>query len=84
MFEIYTVLPDGTGNTKVSGTLAADGDVQFISPWAPDSSRIAYRADQDTDNVNELYMSTADGVANAKISGTLVAGGNVTSFAMSP
>ena len=37
--------------------------------WAPDDSRIAYRADQDTDNVYELYTASPTGGATVKESG---------------
>ncbi len=54
------------------------GDDVDSFEWAPDSSRLAYRADQDTINVKELYSSRPDGTDNMKISGDLVPGGNVT------
>ena len=76
VFELYTVLPDGTGNVKVSGTMVANGDVNKFA-WAPNSSRLVYWADQDTDNVFELYTVLPDGTGNVKVSGTLVSGGDV-------
>ena len=45
--DLWVVRPDGTGNTAVSA-VQANGDV-FDYAWAPDSSRLAYRADQITE-----------------------------------
>ncbi|MEE9597367.1 MAG: hypothetical protein V3V96_11375, partial [Acidiferrobacterales bacterium] len=75
--ELYSSLPGGGGNVKVSGPLVAGGDVSFFFPWAPDSSRLAYTADQNTDEVDEVYTSLAGGGGNVKVSGPLVAGGRV-------
>lgn len=78
VLELYTVRPDGSGNVKVSGAMVADGNVsqtQFF--WAPDSSRLAYIADQDTNGVDELYTVFPDGTGNLKVSSALVAGGDV-------
>jgi Tol biopolymer transport system component len=52
--------------------------------WAPDGSRIAYRANQDTDNIFELYSSLLDGSVNDKVSGFLEAGRNVFEFKWAP
>ena len=78
MFELYTVLADGVSNVRVNGALVADGDVQTVFLWSPDSSRLVYRADQDTDLADELYIVFADGTGNVKLNGPLVAGGNVS------
>ncbi len=89
VWELYPSRPDGTDNRKVNGPLAlafgtiVAGDV-FSFAWAPDGSRIAYLADQDTDGVNELYTSLPDGTGNVRVNGALVAGGNVMSYAWSP
>jgi len=47
--------------------------------WSPDNNYLAYRADQDVENVNELFTSTPDGAVNVKVSGTLAGFGNVLS-----
>jgi Tol biopolymer transport system component len=47
-------------------------------------SRLAYEADQDTDDVFELYTVTPNGSGNVKVSGTLPADGDVHFFAWSP
>ena len=78
--ELYTSPPaTAVGNVKVSGALVAGGAVDgYFFRWAPDSSRIAYVADQDTDQQFELYTSpAATAVGNAKVSGTLIPAGDV-------
>jgi Tol biopolymer transport system component len=77
--ELYTVRPDGTGMAKINGALVAGGNVNYFGqdPWAPDSSRLAYTADQDTDNVVEAYTSLPDGTGNVKISGAIAAPGGL-------
>ena len=84
--ELYSSLPDGSVNDKVSGPLTTDGDGGDVLEfkWAPDSSRIAYRADQDIDNVDELYSSLPDGSGNRNISELLVTNGNVSTFEYTP
>ena len=74
VYELYVVNPDGSGRIKVSGIMVAGGGVgQGLNnvTWSPDSSKIAYRADQDTDEVNELYVVNADGSGLVKVSGTM-------------
>lgn len=77
VFELWTSLPDGGGNVKVSGALVAGGDVSADYAWCPDSSLIAFRADKETDETFELYAVPPDGGATVKLSGTQVAGGDV-------
>ena len=77
--ELYTSLPDGSNNVKVSGTLVPSGDVMDFL-WAPNSSRIAYRADQDTNNRNELYNSQPDGSNNVKVNGAIGTGEGLSKF----
>lgn len=76
-FELYTVLPNGTANTKISGNMIASGDVVGFR-WSPDSQRIAYRADQEFTNRYELYSTLAIGLINAKINGDLALNGYVS------
>ncbi len=52
--------------------------------WAPDSSVVAYIADQETDNVNELFSALPDGSGTAKLNPTLVSGGIIVSFQWAP
>ena len=82
--ELFTVEPDGDDNLRVSGALAANGDVtNFV--WSPDSDFIAYRANQDSSVIFELYVTTPDGsLSDVKVSGTPMVGDVDTSFAWSP
>ena len=94
MLSCLRLLPAGAGTriiastppvelepVKVSGNPTVGGLRSFDAfAWAPDSSRIAYIAAQDS-NSEELYSSTPDGAANnVKVSG----GGTVDSFLWSP
>jgi hypothetical protein len=74
--QLYVTDTDGLVR-KVSGDLVSGGEVKFNYEWAPDGSRIAYIADQDTDDVRELYTNTPDGANNIKISGPMVTNGGV-------
>lgn len=83
--ELYTAFPDGSAKVKVSGSLVSGGDVganttgPILFRWSPDSTRIAYIADQDTDGLRELYRSFATGPnGNTKVSGALTASGEVS------
>jgi len=63
--QIYSVPVDGpsTASVRLNGSLVQGGDV--IGFWfAPDSSRVVYIADQDTDEVFELYVSNATTAAD--------------------
>lgn len=64
---------------KLNPPLAAGGEVSARSyRFAPDSSFVVYRADQDTDEVFELYRVDVTSPGNAeKINDTLTAGGDV-------
>jgi len=74
--EAYTVLPDGTGHSKISGNLVVGGSVTDLG-WAPDGSRLLYRADQNIVEEFELYSVLPDGSDLRPVSGSLVSGGTV-------
>jgi Tol biopolymer transport system component len=86
--ELYSVPiagPDSAG-VKLNGALVTGGDVSSFQ-ISPDSSRVVYRADQDTDNVNDLYGVPIAGPASAgvKLNGVLASGGDVFSdYQISP
>jgi hypothetical protein len=85
--ELFTNLPRGGDNVKVSGDLTSDGDggdvIDFA--WAPDSALLAYSADQDTNNKFELYTSPpVSSTGNIKVSGTPMAGTGVSDFNWAP
>jgi hypothetical protein len=64
--ELFVVAMDGSGLTRVSGTLINGGSV-WEYEWSPDGTRLAYIADKDTDGVNELYVVDADGTGETKL-----------------
>ena len=70
-------------STRINPTLAA-GESILSYAWAADASRVAYLADQDTDEVFELYSATADGSNNDKLNDTLVADGDVLEYTWAP
>lgn len=82
-FELYTSLPTvALNSTKVNGTLSGGGVITgpfADSPpaWAPDSSGIAYLAQQDSIGVYEVYVGSPSGSGTIKVSGTLTSSSNV-------
>src|SRR5690606_22875889 len=65
--------------TKVSGPMGSFGDVCRFK-FSPDSQRVAYCADQDTDGLIELYTVALDEPGQSvKLNSTLVEGGKVHS-----
>ena len=90
--ELYSVPITGGTPTKLNGPMVAGGDLgdaaAFLSSSfsiSPDSSRVVYVADQDTDNILELYSVPITGGTPTKLNGPLVAvGGDVFVFSISP
>lgn len=84
--ELFVGRPDGTGKKKVSGVMSGISGVLVNNgpslAWAPDSSRIAYAAEQDAPLLTELYSVHPDGTSNVKISGGTVK--DVIRFSWSP
>lgn len=79
--EIYTVRTDGTDNVKLNGALASSGHVAPNDfEWAPDSSRVAFRAHQDEHNGYQLFTARPDGTNRVELSENLVADGEVELF----
>ena len=87
IFQLYTVLPDGNNRLPVSATVTHPGsDVIGTLAWSPNSSRIAYVADLNSDDVFELFTSQPTvATASTRVSGTLQGGGVITGpFSDSP
>ena len=93
VFELYVVFIDKTtGDTavKVSGDIMAGNGIsglpsgEYMFDWTADSSRVAYIADQDEDDVAELYTSTPDARDNDIVSGELAPDGDVEDFKWAP
>ena len=80
--ELFTSLPTVADTSIQVNSLLLGGNVETgqvsIDPlaWAPDSSRIAYIAQQDVVGVKEVYAGLPDGSGNSRLSGTMVIGGN--------
>lgn len=86
VFELYTNVPFGTSEFKVSGDLTTGGEVTAFA-WAPNSSLIAYQANQDSSNIFELFTSRPfNPINNVKISGSPTSGGlrDFASFGWAP
>ncbi len=79
--ELFTTNPPpGVNVIRVSGEPSTGMAVEDDFQWSVDSSLIAYRADQDTQNKIELYTTDPAGLENNKVSGTLPSGGGVDEF----
>jgi hypothetical protein len=86
VIELFSSTPDGAINDQLSASLGPDRNVDSFF-WAPDSSRIAYRADQDINDVFELYSADPAPIAGPdfiKVSAPLGAGQNVEEFEWAP
>ena len=70
--ELYTVKLDGTDNVAISGPFVSGGEVAVADSfaWSPDSRHVAYFADQQVDNRNEVFVAAPDGSGNVKVSGS--------------
>jgi Tol biopolymer transport system component len=86
--SLVAVPPQALAGTSKLVSMPAFGDVQNyeISPdeISPDGNWVVYRADQDTDGVNELYSVLLSGGAPLKLNPPLPPGGDVINFTISP
>src|SRR5262245_50215610 len=66
-------------NVRLSGPLTDPGSADVVEyVLAPDGARVAYRADQEQENVFEAFSAPLDGSAPAvKVSAPLVLNGDV-------
>ena len=87
VFELYSVPAAGPsgGAIKLNPALTPGGIV-FSFQISPDSSRVVYMAEQDTDGVLELYSVPLYGPASSvrKVNSTPVPGGSTFLYAISP
>lgn len=60
--EIYTIIPEGTGLTRLTDNNSWDGNPQF----SPDGSKILFTSDRDGGEV-ELYVMNSDGTNQVRI-----------------
>ncbi len=77
------VSPTGAGHKKLNLSLTGQGDVLRFE-ISPDSTRIAYLADAETDETFELYSIRLEGMEQTKLSQTLVASGDVHNIPNEP
>jgi hypothetical protein len=80
VIELYSAPIDGSAAAvKLNKPLAAGGDVLTEAQISPNSSRVIYTADQDTDEVYELYSVPLAGPASAgvKLNSPLVSEGDL-------
>jgi len=89
VIELYSVPIAGpaSAGVKLNGALVAGGDVFRDFPEiSPNSARVVYQANQQTNDVYELYSVPITGPASAgfKLNGPLVANGDVGRSAISP
>ncbi len=80
--RLMSCLPDGTGLVTHSTPIGAGESVDSFA-WAPDSTKIAYVADQDTDNAFEVYVSPTAGGGVTKV-GSAAATAICSDLAWSP
>lgn len=72
--ELYTVLPNGSSNTRVSAPLGSGRNVDAFS-WSPAGNAIVYLADQLVDNRFDIFAIDIDGANNRRLN----TGGNLNS-----
>jgi Tol biopolymer transport system component len=60
VFELYSTPTEGPASAgiKLNGPLTANGSVKDFFGISPDSGRVLYIADQDTDEMSELYLTS--------------------------
>lgn len=79
--ELYAVPVEGGPPVKLNGQLPLRGDVGPLSgdgfEISADSSTVIYRADQRTNNVNELWSVPIGGGTPIRLSGSMPPGGDV-------
>lgn len=86
--ELYSVPIDGpsTAFVQLNNPLVQNGSIYTDFQISPDSSRVVYRATQDTPGIIELYSVPINGSTNGriKLNRLINRGGNVVDFQISP
>lgn len=86
--DLYSVPITGGTATKLNDPLISipspfpSSDVSDFAISA-DSSTVVYRADEDTDEIDEIYAVPVDGGSPTKLNSALVPGGDVSDFQIS-
>ncbi|NJN18146.1 MAG: hypothetical protein HC822_18710 [Oscillochloris sp.] len=85
VFELYSVPITGSGvPVRLNSDLPPNGNVSFTFAISPDSRRVVYLADQQSDEVHELFSVAIDGGTPTKLNSTLIGDGDVQRFSISP
>lgn len=66
--DIFTVNPDGTGETRLTTNSGGNG----LPAWSPDGSRIAFSSSRDNEQ-GEIYVMGADGSNQVRLTTNLLA-----------
>ena len=83
--RLFTARPDGTGVLQVSEDPVENGFVSsFNVRWSPTGRHLAYIADHNVDDVNELFLARPNRRLVRRLSGPMPRGGDVLRFAWSP
>lgn len=83
--ELYMVPIQGHADpTRLNASLVEGGKVQYDFAVSPDSVRVVYVADQESDGVYEVYSVPIVGGAVTKLNTPLVANGDMVAFEISP
>ena len=91
--DLYVAPADGSGSTVKISDLVPDAEGirevpdrsgEYAFAWAPDSSRLAYIADQLVEDKFELFTSTSAGIFNLLISGPFGSDRDVEEFEWAP
>ncbi len=83
IYGLMAVQVDGQNLVTLNDTLPTGGEVESFA-WSPNGARIAYLADQNTDEVDELFSVLLDGTGRVTLNAALVSGGDVIDYQWSP
>lgn len=81
--EVHDIASVMANAVRINPPLVDGGEVKNFQ-WSPDSSLVAYVADQETFEVDEIYVVRPDGTANRKINGALQPNRGAGNFSWSP
>jgi Tol biopolymer transport system component len=83
--RLFSASISGGNCVDISGAMVNNGDVNGNDfAISPNSQRVAFISEKDTDGVSELYSVPIMGGLVTKISGAIVAGGDVANVLISP
>lgn len=77
--SLFTAVPTASSPINVSGTATASGGTVLDFVWAPDSQRIAFRANFEDINANDLFITSAAALNVKRISQHLIVSAQIVS-----